>query len=190
MSATSNGCRLRRDWPGRQRGPTIIGSESRVKPRATLPGFPPLPVRAAVATRLGQPTPSTRMSISRGSGSSGAGTNAKPSGLLDSRTSPMAFRLVEPRDCRASKPRRSPIRGRNCASSGPERALLALSDACESHRCVVPGPISRGFPGPETRRGGPTPGADCVFVGGRRSRRTFARVGQDEGGYPARIARA
>src|SRR3954451_17402161 len=78
-------------------------------------------------------------------------------------------------DRRVSKPRRSPIRGRNCASSGPERALLALSDACESHRFFVPGPISRGFPGPETLRGCPATGADRVFLGGELNR--FA-VGQ------------
>ena len=47
--------------------------------------------------------------------------------------------------------------------------FLCFSDACESHRCVVPGPISQGFPGPETRRGCPAPGADCVFVGGTRT---------------------
>ena len=81
----------------------------------------------------------------------------------------MALRLVEPLDRRASKPRRSPIRGRNRAPSGPERAFLALSDACESHRCFVPGPILQGFPGPEASRGGPVPGADCVFVGGPRT---------------------
>jgi hypothetical protein len=101
---------------------------------------------------------------------SGAENNALPSSLLDSRTSPMALRLVEPLDRRASKPRRSPIRGRNRAPSGPERAFLALSDACESHRCFVPGPILQGFPGgPEASRGGPASGADCVFVGGSRT---------------------
>jgi hypothetical protein len=35
---------------------------------------------------------------------------------------------------------------------------------------TVPGPILQGFPGPEASRGSPAPGADCVFVGGGRTR--------------------
>ena len=51
----------------RYRGPTIIGTESRVKPRSARPGYPGPPGCATVATRLGRRTPTARMSISPGS---------------------------------------------------------------------------------------------------------------------------
>src|SRR4051794_15482809 len=47
--------------------------------------------------------------------------------------------------------RRSPIRGPNRAPLGPEHAFLALSDACESHLCGMPGPVSPEFAGPVAR---------------------------------------
>ena len=52
---------------------------------------------------------------------------------------------------RGSMPRRSPIRGPNRAPLGPEHAFLPLSEACESHLCVMPGPVSPEFAGPVTR---------------------------------------
>jgi hypothetical protein len=52
---------------------------------------------------------------------------------------------------RGSTPRRSLIRSPNRAPLGPEQAFLALSDACESHLWVMPGPVSPGFAGPVTR---------------------------------------
>ena len=47
----------------RKRGPTIIGTESRVKPRSARPGSPRPPGCGTVATRRGRRLPTAQMSI-------------------------------------------------------------------------------------------------------------------------------